>query len=99
MGVHARRPDDRIRQLCADAIAAKTSHMARPILAELQLAIHQYTQRLRHRAAAIFTCSSARPPERRKARRDRRQRATSYPKRCLNPPSAITPEVHDLNDR
>lgn len=77
MGLNARRLDDRIRQLCVEAVAANSSHKARPILAELQLAIHQYTQRLRNRAAAIFTNCSAFPPERRKARRDRRQRTTS----------------------
>jgi hypothetical protein len=77
MGVHARRLDDRIRELCVEAVAAKSSHKARPILAELQLAIHQYTQRIRRRAAAIFTSSSAIPPERRKAGRDRRQRTIS----------------------
>jgi hypothetical protein len=77
MDLRARRLDDRIRQLCVEAVAAKSSHKARPILAELQIAIHQYTQRIRHRAAAIFTSSSALPPERRKARRDRRQRADS----------------------
>jgi hypothetical protein len=77
MGAHVRRLDDRIRQLCVEAVAAKSSHQARPILAELQLAIHQYTQRLRNRAAILFTGCAALPPERRKARRDRRQRATS----------------------
>ena len=77
MDLPARRLDDRIRQLCVDAVAAKSSDEARPILAGLQVSIHQYTQRIRQRAAAIFTSSSALPPDRRKARRDRRQRADS----------------------
>lgn len=77
IGAHVRRLDDRIRQLCVEAVAAKSSYKARPILAELQLAIHQCTQRLRDRAGTLFTCCTALPPERRKARRDRRQRATS----------------------
>jgi len=59
MDLRARRLDDRIRQLCVEAIAAKSSHKVQPILAELQLAIHQYTQRLRDRAAALFTNCSA----------------------------------------
>jgi hypothetical protein len=77
MDLCSRRLDDRIRQLCMEALAAGSSQKARPILAELQSAIHQYTQRIRHRAAAIFTNSSAIPRERRKPGRDRRQRAAS----------------------
>ena len=77
MDLRARRLDDRIRQLCVEAITAKSSHKVQPILAELQSAIHQYTQRLRDRAATLFTNCSALPPERRKSRRDPRQRATS----------------------
>lgn len=77
MDLRARRLDDRIRELCMEAVAAQTSTGAAPILAELQLAIHQYTQRIRQRAAAIFTNSPALPPERRRRSRDRRQRAIS----------------------
>jgi hypothetical protein len=73
MDLRSRRLDDRIRQLCMEALAAKSSHKARSVLAELQSAIHQYTQRIRHRATAIFTNSSAIPPEHRKPDRDRRQ--------------------------
>jgi hypothetical protein len=79
MDLRSRRLDDRIRQLCMEALAAGSSHKARPILAELQSAIHQYTQRIRHRAAAVFTNSAAIPPERRKPGRDRRQRTTPNP--------------------
>lgn len=75
MGVPARRVEDRIRELCAEAVAAKSSHKAQLILAELRLAIRQYTQRLRNRAAAVFIGCSDLPPERRKTSTDRGQRA------------------------
>ena len=71
------RVDDRIRELCAGAVAAQSSHKVKPILAELRAAIRQYTQRLRNRAAAILTGCSDLPPERRKTSSDRRQRADS----------------------
>lgn len=77
MSVRARRLDDRIRELCAEAVVAKSSQNARLILAELQSAIHQYTQRLRSRAAVILTGCSDFPLDRRQASRDRRQRANS----------------------
>jgi hypothetical protein len=54
----------------------KSSHKARPILAELQSAIHQYTQRLRNRAAGILTGRSEFTPERRKTSPDAEQRST-----------------------
>lgn len=68
-----RRVDDRIRELCAQAVDAESSHQAKVILAELQEAIHVYTQRLRQRAAAMLSGFSNLPPERRSAygRRDR----------------------------
>jgi len=71
MESRARRLDDRIRELCAEAVAAKNSHKARQILAELQSAIHQYTHRLRTRAAGIFATQSTPPEERRKNARGR----------------------------
>jgi hypothetical protein len=76
MSVPTRRLDDRIRDLCAQAVAANSSDKAKPILAELRSAIHQYTQRLRSRAGAILTRTSAFPLERRKTPRDRGQRAS-----------------------
>jgi hypothetical protein len=77
MVVRARRVDDRIRELCAEAVAAKSSHKAREVLAELQVALHQYTQRLRNRAAALLTGCPDLPPEHRKSSQDRRARAAS----------------------
>ncbi len=71
----ARRADDRIRELCAEAVDAQNSHKAKLILAELQEAIHQYTQRLRTRAAAFLSGCSDLPPDRRKTPYDRRGRA------------------------
>jgi hypothetical protein len=65
MNWRARRLDDRIRELCAEAVAAKSSHKAREILGELQSALRQYTQRLRGRTAAMMTGRPL-PPERRK---------------------------------
>jgi len=70
----ARRVQDRVRELCAEAVAAKSSHKVKSILAELQAAIRQYTQRLRIRAAAVLSGCADLPPERRKSSRDRRQR-------------------------
>ena len=77
MGARARRVDDRIRELCAEAVEARSSQKVKSTLAELQAALHQYTQRLRIRAAAVLTGCADLPPERRKASRDRRQRAAS----------------------
>lgn len=71
----ARRVDDRIRELCAAAIDAQSPHKAKLILAELQEAIHQYTQRLRTRAAGFLSGCSDLPPDRRSAPYDRRGRA------------------------
>jgi hypothetical protein len=51
------------------------------ILGELQSAIHLYTQRLRHRTAAILLRPAEVSPDRRKASRDRRR--ASFP--TLNP--------------
>jgi hypothetical protein len=79
MVLPARRVNDRIRELCAEAVAAKGSHEVKSILAELQLAIHQYTQRLRNRAAVVLSGCPDLPPERRKSSRDRRQRIPSRP--------------------
>jgi hypothetical protein len=74
MNLRARRLDDRIRELCTDAVAAEDYPKAKSILSELQSAVHQYTQRLRARAAAILT-GRAFPPERRQNSDDRRKNA------------------------
>lgn len=71
----ARRVDDRIRELCVEAVEAQGSHQAKLILDELQDAIHQYTQRLRNRAAAILSGCSDIPPDRRKTAYYRRDPA------------------------
>ncbi len=73
MAAPARRVEDRIRDLCAEAVTTKNSHRVESILAELRLAIRQYTQRLRNRAAAVLSGCSDLPPERRKNSSDRRQ--------------------------
>jgi hypothetical protein len=75
MGVPARRVEDRIRELCIEAVDAKSSHKTQLILAELRLAIRQYTQRLRNRAAAVFSGCTDLPPERRKNSTERGHRA------------------------
>lgn len=75
MSVRPRRLDDRIRQLCNHAVVTEDLQKAKPILAELQSAIHQYTHRLRIRAAAIFAGSDV-PFDRRKGVPDRRKSAT-----------------------
>jgi hypothetical protein len=72
--LRSRRLDDRIRELCAHAVAADNSPHMKSILSELQSAIHQYTQRLRARAAAILTGRNL-APDRRKTYRDRRKAA------------------------
>jgi hypothetical protein len=70
MSLRARRLDDRIRELCHDAVVAKNPLQAKSILSELHSAIHQYTQRLRIRAAAILTGRSDLLPERRRILKD-----------------------------
>jgi len=65
MAVRARRLDDHIRELCAEAVLAKNSMRVKSILAELQSAIHQYTYRLRSRAAAVFIGQTEIPFDRR----------------------------------
>jgi hypothetical protein len=70
MNLRARRLDDRIRDLCTDAVAAKDYPKAKSILSELRSAVHLYTQRLRARAAAILTGRNF-PPERRRNSDDR----------------------------
>jgi len=62
----SRRLEDRIRDLCAQAVAAGSGDL-NPVLSELKAALHEHTQRLRAMAAAS-TVRSARefPPERRR---------------------------------
>lgn len=71
MSVPARRLDDRIRELCSEAVATDNSQAAAPILAELRSSLCEYTLRLRGRAAAILIGGSDFPIERRKTPRDR----------------------------
>jgi hypothetical protein len=76
MSVPARRLDDRIRELCSEAVATDNSQEAAPILAELRSSLYQYTDRLRGRAAAILTGGSDFPIERRRLPGDRVKRFT-----------------------
>jgi len=76
MSVPARRLDDRIRELCSEAVATDNSQEAAPILAELRSSLYQYTYRLRGRAAAILAGGSDFPIERRKAAHDPVKRST-----------------------
>ena len=46
----SRRLEDRIRQLCAKAVAAPESDLE-PVITELKLALHEHTERLRKLAA------------------------------------------------
>ena len=61
----ARRLDDRIRELCATAVEAKSPDKVRRTLSELRGAIHEYTHRLRQRAA-VFVGAPETLRERRK---------------------------------
>lgn len=62
----ARRLEDRIRDLCAKAVAAGSGEL-NPILSELQAALHEHTQRLRRMAAAsTFHSPREFPSERRR---------------------------------
>lgn len=53
----SRRLEDRIRDLCAQAVAAGSGDL-NPILSDLKAALHEHTRRLRTMAAA----STLRPP-------------------------------------
>ena len=50
----SRRLEDRIRQLCAKAVAAAESDLE-PVITELKLALHEHTERLRKLAALKLT--------------------------------------------
>lgn len=60
----ARRLEDRIRDLCAKAVAAGSGEL-NPILSELKSALHEQTQRLRTMAATLRSPREF-PPERRR---------------------------------
>jgi len=60
-----RRLEDRIRGLCAEALAAQDSEMDAIFLA-LQLSLREHTERLRKLAAMKLTkAGKSQPPERR----------------------------------
>jgi hypothetical protein len=62
----ARRLEDRIRDLCAQAVAAGSGEL-NPILSDLKAALHEHTQRLRTMAAISTVCPPREfPPERRR---------------------------------
>jgi hypothetical protein len=46
----SRRLEDRIRELCAKAVAAPESDLE-PVIGELKVALHEHTERLRKLAA------------------------------------------------
>jgi hypothetical protein len=55
----ASRPlEDRIRQLCADAVAASASDLE-PVITELKVALHEHTERLRKLAASKLALAMA----------------------------------------
>jgi hypothetical protein len=61
-----RRLEDRIRELSTNALATKDPDALHLVLSELQLAIHQYIERLRTTALAILGGRREFPQERRK---------------------------------
>ena len=62
----ARRLEDRIRSLCAKAVAVGSGEL-NPILSDLKVALHEHTERLRTMAAALTLRPSREfPPERRR---------------------------------
>lgn len=67
MGTRPRRLDDHIRELCTAAVAASSPEELDAILSELRVAIHEYTVRLRRRAALLLCTHPEFPQERRKA--------------------------------
>jgi hypothetical protein len=63
-GVPYRRLEDRIRDLCAQALTAEDAEME-AIFGALQLALREHVERLRKLAALNLTKASSLPPERR----------------------------------
>ena len=61
----ARRLEDRIRSLCAKAVAAGSGEL-NPILSDWKAALHVHTQRLRTMAASTLRPPREFPPERRR---------------------------------
>ena len=62
----ARRLEDRIRSLCAKAVAVGSGEL-NPILSDLKAALHEHTERLRTMAAALpRRLPREFPPERRR---------------------------------
>jgi hypothetical protein len=65
--MRARRLDDRIRELCTKAVAAKDPEEVNLILSELRATIRQYMQRLKTHSVAILSGRRDFPHERRNA--------------------------------
>jgi hypothetical protein len=61
----ARRLEDRVRSLCAKAVAAGSGEL-NPILSDLKAALYEHTQRLRTMAASTLRPPREFPPERRR---------------------------------
>jgi hypothetical protein len=51
VSVARRRLDDRIRELCDQALAAQTAHEWETIIADLQSGLREHNERLRKRVA------------------------------------------------
>ena len=65
--MHARRLDDRIRELCAKLVGSGEYHDVNQILSELKVALHESIERLRGRAAAGLNGRRDFPEDKRKA--------------------------------
>jgi hypothetical protein len=61
----ARRLEDRVRSLCAKAVAAGSGEL-NPILSDLKAALYEHTQRLRTMPASTLRPPREFPPERRR---------------------------------
>jgi hypothetical protein len=61
-----RRLDDRIRQLCSEAVNSRNSDHARTALADLRNAIREYVNRVRYSASALASGPMPNLHERRK---------------------------------
>ena len=65
--MHARRLDDRIRELCARLVGSSECRDVNQILSELKVALHESIERLRGRAAAGLNGRRDFPEDKRKA--------------------------------
>jgi hypothetical protein len=66
---HARRLEDKIRLLCAKAVAAKEHADVREIISDLQASLREHAQRVRRFALSALARPIASKPDRRKIAR------------------------------